>query len=36
MELRDGTKILIGTQKINQAKEVVKNYSYKLTNNKII
>ena len=36
MELRDGTKILIGTQKINQAKEVIKNYSYKLTNNKII
>ena len=35
MELKDGTKILIGTQKIEQAKEVIKNYAYKLTNNKI-
>ncbi len=34
--LKDGTKILIGTQKIEQAKEVIKNYAYKLTNNKII
>lgn len=36
MELKDGRKILIGTQKTEQAKQVIKNYSYKLTNNKII
>ena len=34
-KLKDGNKILIGTQKMQQAKEVIKNYSYKLTNNRI-
>ena len=34
LELIDGSKILIGTQKIEQAKEVVRNYTYKVANTK--
>jgi hypothetical protein len=34
MKLKDGSKILIGTQKMAQAEEVIKKYSYKMTNNK--
>ena len=30
LELIDGSKILIGTQKTEQAKEVVRNYSFKV------
>lgn len=36
LELIDSGKILIGTQKTEQAKEVVKNYSFKVGNAKKI
>ena len=36
LELINGSKILIGTQKTEQAKEVVRNYSFKVDNAKKI
>ena len=34
MILKDGSKILLGTQKMQQAKDVVRNYSYNLVKSK--
>jgi len=34
MVLKDGSKILLGTQKMGQAKDVIKNYSYNLAKRK--